>query len=187
MSVPKFNRTGFDSSGWTYAELDRLKYHGSLVSAEWYLELAERIHYPMLLIDTRDKPADLMQTSSRINSKMRLLPILLLTSFASGCIKPTDSNEARIKLAQADISWLHQFVEEYRDKKGTLPTRLVQLGELKSRLTKTPLDPWSRPYQYQVEGTDFRIFSLGKDGKPGGSGPDADIELILGVRAKSSR
>lgn len=187
MSVPKFNRTGFDSPDLIYAKLDRLKYHGSQDSAGGCLELAKRVHYLMRLIDTRDKPADLMQTSSRINSKMRLLPILLLTLFASGCIKPTDSIKARIKLAQADISWLHQFVEEYRNKKGTLPTTLVQLGELKSRITKTPLDPWSRPYQYQVEGTDFRIFSLGKDGKPGGSGPDADIELFMSVKAKSSQ
>lgn len=116
--------------------------------------------------------------------QQRCAPIyagLILGVITSGCVKPTNTHEARVKLAKADISWLHQFVDEFRKKKGALPTDLVQLGEIKSRITKTPLDPWSRPYQYQVEGINYRIFSFGEDGKPGGSGPNADIELLKAV------
>jgi general secretion pathway protein G len=42
-----------------------------------------------------------------------------------------------------------------------------------------PNDPWGRPYVYRVPGSkgDFDLYSLGKDGKPGGSGEDADIGL----------
>ncbi len=41
-----------------------------------------------------------------------------------------------------------------------------------------PLDVWSHPYQYQLKsnGT-IEISSLGRDGKPGGTGMDKDIKL----------
>jgi general secretion pathway protein G len=42
-----------------------------------------------------------------------------------------------------------------------------------------PPDPWGHPYQYRVltgeQANPFELFSLGRDGKPGGSGEDADI------------
>ena len=40
-----------------------------------------------------------------------------------------------------------------------------------------PLDPWGRPYAYRTPGQkrEFDLFSYGRDGKPGGTGDDADI------------
>jgi general secretion pathway protein G len=40
-----------------------------------------------------------------------------------------------------------------------------------------PLDPWGKPYVYQFPGKhgSVDIFSLGRDGQPGGSGEDADV------------
>ena len=44
-----------------------------------------------------------------------------------------------------------------------------------------PVDPWGRPYQYaseeklRMEKIEYSLFTLGKDGKEGGSGDDADI------------
>jgi general secretion pathway protein G len=40
-----------------------------------------------------------------------------------------------------------------------------------------PVDPWGRPYIYKAPGTkgDFDVVSLGRDGRPGGTGEDADI------------
>ena len=50
-------------------------------------------------------------------------------------------------------------------------------GPYLSRLV--PLDPWGRPYLYVAPGranpTSFDIYTLGRDGKPGGVGEDADI------------
>lgn len=42
---------------------------------------------------------------------------------------------------------------------------------------KVPLDPWGHPYVYRVPGTagDYDLYSLGKDGRPGGDGDDADL------------
>jgi len=40
-----------------------------------------------------------------------------------------------------------------------------------------PLDPWGRPYLYTQPGNhgDFDLLSYGRDGRPGGTGEDADI------------
>lgn len=42
-----------------------------------------------------------------------------------------------------------------------------------------PNDPWDRPYQFEVDegGRQVRVFTLGADGKPGGTGADADISV----------
>lgn len=36
-------------------------------------------------------------------------------------------------------------------------------------------DPWGRPYGYETADSSFRVTSLGRDGKPGGTGEDADL------------
>ena len=48
-----------------------------------------------------------------------------------------------------------------------------------------PLDPWGRAYVYRVPGAkgEFDLFSLGKDGKPGGTGQDADIGIGVAYSA----
>ena len=51
-----------------------------------------------------------------------------------------------------------------------------------------PNDPWGRPYVYRAPGTkgEFELFSYGRDGKPGGTGEDADIGLQHGSRTSTS-
>jgi general secretion pathway protein G len=46
-----------------------------------------------------------------------------------------------------------------------------------SYLDRVPRDPWDRPYLYESPGKqgEFDIYTLGRDGAPGGDGPDADI------------
>ena len=45
------------------------------------------------------------------------------------------------------------------------------------------MDPWGHPYVYRTPGQkgEFEVFSYGRDGKPGGSGEDADIGLAQEV------
>lgn len=42
---------------------------------------------------------------------------------------------------------------------------------------QVPLDPWNRPYEYGAPGEfgPFDLYTLGRDGQPGGEGPDADV------------
>ncbi len=44
-------------------------------------------------------------------------------------------------------------------------------------LDRLPRDPWDRPYVYENPGKqgEFDIYTLGRDGQPGGSGPDTDV------------
>lgn len=44
-------------------------------------------------------------------------------------------------------------------------------------LDRVPRDPWDRPYLYENPGKQgvFDIYTLGRDGRPGGDGPDADV------------
>jgi hypothetical protein len=39
-----------------------------------------------------------------------------------------------------------------------------------------PIDGWGRPLVYSVQGTTFTLLSYGRDGKPGGTGFDRDLE-----------
>ena len=47
------------------------------------------------------------------------------------------------------------------------------------RKKKVPQDPWNRDYVYAVpvQGNDYELYSFGADGKPDGSGEDADISI----------
>ena len=51
-------------------------------------------------------------------------------------------------------------------------------------IAKVPLDPWGRPYHYaseeklRMEPIEYTLFTLGKDGKQGGTGDDADISSL---------
>jgi general secretion pathway protein G len=40
-----------------------------------------------------------------------------------------------------------------------------------------PKDPWGNDYQYRAPGEhgEYDLLSLGKDGRPGGEGEDADL------------
>jgi general secretion pathway protein G len=53
-------------------------------------------------------------------------------------------------------------------------SRLFEDGEV-------PVDPWGNEFQYTFDGYEYEVLSLGKDGRPGGSGAAADIS------SKSSR
>ena len=51
-----------------------------------------------------------------------------------------------------------------------------------------PLDPWGRPYHYAAPGvvnsTSYDLYTLGKDGTPGGDGENADITSWNGTVAR---
>jgi general secretion pathway protein G len=56
---------------------------------------------------------------------------------------------------------------------------------------EVPLDPWGRPYLYASPGTQgvdgFDLYSLGRDGQPGGDGEDADITSWGGAAPTGAR
>jgi general secretion pathway protein G len=75
------------------------------------------------------------------------------------------------------------FLELYRQEKGTYPTTKQGLEQLIRDGFVRPgtlfNDDWGNQIHYrypsQLEGVPFELWSYGADGKPGGSGEDADI------------
>jgi general secretion pathway protein G len=90
-------------------------------------------------------------------------------------------------VARHDLAAIAQALEDYASAHGgTYPANLEALlangeddsGYLYGRSTLVP-DPWRRPYLYEVsaDGRKFRLQSLGRDGKPGGSDDDEDMSV----------
>lgn len=83
--------------------------------------------------------------------------------------------------AQAEIRTLMTALEMYRMKFKQLPESLDALvnnpkGVKFLDQEKIPLDPWNNPYVYTLQSArEFTIVSYGADGRPGGSGYEADI------------
>jgi hypothetical protein len=66
----------------------------------------------------------------------------------------------------------------YRKDTGRFPSTLEGLGRLAPKYVSTVSnDGWGRPYQYESDGGSARIWTLGRDGVPGGSGADADLSV----------
>lgn len=101
-------------------------------------------------------------------------------------------DQARVARAQADVAALGAALNLYRLDNGAFPTTEQGLAALVERPGREPVppnwaqggyvdrlpdDPWGRPYQYLAPGVrgPFDLMSFGADGRPGGSGVDADI------------
>lgn len=102
------------------------------------------------------------------------------------------TDDARILAAKQDIATLMQALKLYRLDNQRYPTTEQGLQALVVRPAAAPIpqnwktggyldrlnkDPWGNPYQYLSPGTrgEIDVFSWGADGKPGGSGIDADV------------
>jgi general secretion pathway protein G len=123
---------------------------------------------------------------------LELLVVIVIIGLLAGYVAPryfSQVGKSEVQVARAQIDALEKALEQYRLDTRRLPTTEQGLSVLVSRpasepnwngpyLKKVaPSDPWGRPYVYRVPGQkgEFDLFSYGKDGKPGGSGEDADI------------
>jgi general secretion pathway protein G len=101
-------------------------------------------------------------------------------------------DEARVTAAKHDVGTINQALKLYRLDIGRYPTSEQGLKALVERPTSEPIpqnwktggylssvpkDPWGNPYHFSNPGTrgEIDVISYGADGKPGGTGTDADI------------
>ena len=90
--------------------------------------------------------------------------------------------------AEIDILAIDSALQEYAISNNTrYPESLEELvtpdenGYRFLKQMKVPVDPWGNEYGYEPPGSgrpDPRIFTLGRDGAPGGDGEDTDISNI---------
>ena len=101
-------------------------------------------------------------------------------------------DQARVARARSDIAALSAALNLYRLDNAAYPTTEQGLRALVQRpasqpvpanwasggyIDRVPRDPWGNDYQYLSPGVHgpFDLFSYGADGRPGGTGTDADI------------
>lgn len=123
---------------------------------------------------------------------LELLVVIVIIGLLAGYVAPkyfSQVGKSEIQVARAQIDAFEKALDQYRLDTRRYPTTEQGLKALMNRpLNETgwngpylrkdvPPDPWGRPYVYRAPGTkgEFDLLSYGKDGRPGGSGEDADI------------
>jgi general secretion pathway protein G len=114
---------------------------------------------------------------------LELLVVIVIIGLLAGYVAPryfAQVGKSEVQVARAQIDSLEKALDQYRLEKRRYPSAEEGLEALRPYLKKAvPNDPWDRPYVYRTPGKngEFDLFSYGRDGKPGGSGEDADIGL----------
>ena len=124
---------------------------------------------------------------------LELLVVMVIIGLLASYVGPKyfgQIGKSEIKIAKAQIDALEKALAQYRLDVGRYPTTEQGLKVLVTKpvsepkwagpyLSKdVPLDPWGKPYVYKCcpgDHGDFDLYSLGKDGAPGGTGEGADI------------
>jgi general secretion pathway protein G len=123
---------------------------------------------------------------------LELLVVLVILGLLAGYVAPkyfAQIGKSEVKTAKAQIDGLEKALDQYRIDTGHYPTTEQGLAALNTKpadeahwdgpyLKKAvPNDPWGKPYQYRMPGEhgEIDLFSYGRDGVPGGTGNDADL------------
>ena len=125
-------------------------------------------------------------------SLMEILIVLAIIGLLVALVGPElmkTFGGAQTKSATAQVKTIKEALNQMNIDIGRYPTDAEGLGLLTQALDGdvanwngpylsggVPLDPWKKPYVYKLSETGEPIIvSLGKDGKEGGTGADADI------------
>jgi general secretion pathway protein G len=123
---------------------------------------------------------------------LELLVVLVIIGLLVGYVAPryfAQVGKSEVKTARAQIKALEDALDQYRLDVGRYPDGEQGLAALVTQpagearwqgpyLKKAlPSDPWGNAYQYKNPGEhgEVDIFSLGKDGQPGGAAEAADV------------
>jgi general secretion pathway protein G len=123
---------------------------------------------------------------------LELLVVMVIIGLLAAYVGPkyfSQVGKSEVKTARAQIVGFEKALQQYRLDVGTLPSTEQGLQALIAKPSNVnkwdgpylekavPADPWGNPYIYVCPGEhgEFDISSLGRDGRPGGDGLDADI------------
>ena len=127
---------------------------------------------------------------------IELLVTIAIIATLAAIVAPSlfgNIGEARRGTAKSQIQILSLALDAYRLDNDSFPTTQQGLEALRSVPSAdpppnwkgpylrqlVPLDPWGRPYVYVSPGLSnpnaYDLYTLGKDGKPGGDGEDSDV------------
>jgi general secretion pathway protein G len=127
---------------------------------------------------------------------IELLVVLVVVAVLAGLVGPMvfrNVGDAKVTAGKAQIELLGLSLDQYRLDNDYYPTTVQGLEALRvippadpprnwrgPYLRKAvPPDPWGRPYVYRSPGDrnphGYDLYSLGRDGREGGEGEDADV------------
>lgn len=128
---------------------------------------------------------------------IELLVTIAIIATLAAIVAPSlfgNVGEARRNAAKSQIQILALALDAYRLDNDAYPTTEQGLEALRSLpivgdappnwkgpylRQLVPMDPWGRPYVYVAPGTSnptgYDLYTLGKDGRPGGDGENADM------------
>ena len=123
---------------------------------------------------------------------LELLVVIVIIGLLAGYVAPryfSQVGRSEIQVARAQIESLEKALDQYRLDMRRYPSTEEGLQALIAKPAEAqawsgpylkkavPLDPWGRPYVYRTPGQkgEFELVSYGRDGRPGGTGEDADI------------
>lgn len=123
---------------------------------------------------------------------LELLVVVVIIGLLAGFVAPRyfgQVGKSEVNVARAQLDSLGKALDQYRLDTGRYPDNELGLAALVQKpanepkwagpyLRKdVPLDPWGKPYVYRSPGEkhEFDLVSYGKDGRPGGSGENADL------------
>ena len=130
--------------------------------------------------------------SSQGFTLLELLVVIVIIGLLAGYVAPryfSQVGKSEVQVARAQLDAFEKALDQYRLDTSHYPSTEQGLDALMTKpasearwqgpyLKRTaPPDPWGRPYVYRAPGAkaDFELISYGRDGKPGGTGEDADI------------
>lgn len=121
-------------------------------------------------------------------SLMELMIVLIILGLLGSLVAPklfSKVSSSKKKTAVAQMQMFETAIDTYRLDMGTVPNSLEELRASTNPswdgpyLPKAiPMDPWGKPYVYQVPGENglpYSIMSYGLDGKLGGTDENEDI------------
>lgn len=128
---------------------------------------------------------------------IEMIVVIAIIATLAAVVAPAVFNnvsDAKTNAARSQVEILSLALNAYRLDNDNFPTTEQGLSALREKpqggdippnwrgpyLARVlPADPWKRAYVYFSPGianpTGFDLYSLGRDGQPGGSGEDADV------------
>lgn len=132
----------------------------------------------------------------RAFSLLELIVVVAIIATLAAVVGPNvfrNAGDAKASAARSQVEVFALALSAYRLDNDVFPTTEQGLEALRSKpdgdaavnwrgpyVTKTIVpDPWGRPFVYVSPGRanpeSFDLYSLGRDGRPGGEGEDADV------------
>jgi len=126
---------------------------------------------------------------------IEIMVVVVILGILAALVVPQVMNrpdQAKVTVAKGDIKAISAALDMYRLDNFAYPSTQQGLSALVEKprgnpqprnwnrdgyLKQVPKDPWGNDYQYLSPGTrgPYDLYSLGADGKPGGSDLNADI------------